>query len=181
MKYISETKLWIEKLVIGYNLCPFAKVPFSKDLIRYVVCLEDSLNNFYPTFLSELQTLVESPSTKIETSILITPNCFTDFEEYLDSLDFLNEILVEAKLEGIIQIASFHPDYLFEGSGENDVSNYTNRSPYPMFHLLRESSLENVLKSSPEASDIPAQNIKTMQSLGLDKVKKILNDITGEN
>ena len=177
---ISQTKSWVEQFVIGLNLCPFAKVPFQKDLIQYSVFEGENMNSLINSFAVELDCLINMPVSTIETSILIVPNMLSDFEEYLDVLEELNVILEETELTGIIQIASFHLDYQFADSDFEDVENFTNRSPFPMFHFLREESVEKAVENYPNPESIPERNMEILRNLGIDKVQNMLSNISGK-
>lgn len=172
--HIKVTKNWIESLVINLNLCPFAKLPFNKNTIRYVVEENEHTASLRRTFLSELLKINETPAEKVETTLIIHPNCLRDFYDYLDFLEEANQLIDTSGMSGIIQVASFHPDYQFGGTQKNDVENYTNRSPFPMLHLLREDSIEKALAHYPNPAFIPERNIETMNNLGLEGIKKIL-------
>ena len=166
MPYIEHTKNWISKVVIGYNFCPFAARAFNHDRVHYAVITSTAVTDILAQLLAACKQLDEQEN--IETTLLILPEGFADFYEYLDLVDAANTVLEEADYEGVYQLASFHPNYLFEGSNEMDAANYTNRSPYPMLHLLRESSIEGALAhyaGDPEA--IPERNIEFAQEKGL--------------
>ncbi len=178
---IKTTKLWLERFVIGLNLCPFAKHPFRNNKIKYVVFTESHLEKLTETLLIEANELVSTTPSVLETTLIILPEALDVFEEYLDYLNMAEFIFAEVELEGIIQIASFHPDYQFDETEITDVENYTNRSPYPMFHLLREDSVSRALEAYPEVGDIPENNIETMNKLGTTRVKQMLDDIIRTN
>jgi uncharacterized protein len=178
---IDTTKLWVERFVIGLNLCPFARHPFRTDKIKYIVFDGDNQEKLTEKLVMEINHLLETTPSVLETTLIILPDMLADFDEYLDYLEISEFILSELELEGLVQVASFHPDYQFEGTEPDDVENYTNRSPFPILHLLREDSVERAIEAFPEVGDIPAQNIETMKTLGLDHVKKMLNDITRKN
>ena len=171
--YIDLTKNWLEKLVIGLNLCPFAKLPFNQNRIRYVVESGDK-EALMQTFLSELALLTEKTDKEVETTLIIHPNVLTDFYDYLDFVAEADEQIDDSGLRGTIQVASFHPDYQFAGTNPEDVENYTNRSPFPMLHLIREDSIEKALEHYPDPEMIPERNIETMKRLGLEGVQQIL-------
>jgi len=164
---VTKTKLWLEQVIIGLNFCPFAKKEFVNETIHYHICpdtrLELALNNFI-----EQLAYLEKNST-IETTLFICSLGFRDFEKYLDLVDYSNELLIESGYEGIFQIASFHPNYVFEGEDEEDASNYTNRSPLPILHIIREESMARVLSVYDKPELIPEINI----NLARDKVKAI--------
>ena len=171
--FVEKTKNWLEKVVIGLNLCPFAKHPFKSDKIRYVVFEKTDLNQLSELLVTELRLLSEADPVNLETTLIIVPKTLNDFEDYLNYVDFSEQLLEEFDFEGLIQIASFHPSYQFNGTKAEDVENYTNRSPYPMLHLLKESSVTWAVDNFPNVEEIPANNIKTMQELGLEKVKAL--------
>jgi hypothetical protein len=168
---IERTKTWIREIVIGLNFCPFARKPFKEELILYK--LDDTSDEAFAleSFINTCRFLDENPV--METALLIFPNGFSDFEEYLDLVDLSEKLLKEEGYEGVYQVASFHPAYIFAGSDENDPANYTNRSPYPMLHLLREDLLEIAIDKHANVDDIPNQNIAKAQSLGLEYFKKM--------
>ncbi len=173
---IEHTKRWIESVVIGLNLCPFAKHPYKNAKIRYTEIDSNEDETILNAIATEMLFLAKSDPIELETSILIVPQ-LTDFEEYLDFLDIANVIVDELELEGVIQVASFHPDYQFEGTDSGDVENYTNRAPYPMFHFLREDSVEKALLAFPEAKHVPEKNIETMKKLGHKGISELLETI----
>lgn len=172
--YIEQTKKWLENVVIGLNLCPFAKHPFRSDKIRFVTYEGNAPDKLTEMLANELLYLNEVTTDEVETTLCIVPNMFTDFEDYLDFLDFTEEILTTLQLEGVIQVASFHPHYQFDGTAIDDVENYTNRSPYPIFHLLREKSIAHATETYPEVGAIPERNIEAMRKLGIEEIKKLL-------
>lgn len=174
---VSQTKDWVEKVVIGLNLCPFARVPFQKDLISYVVFTGEDKNGFLENFCEELLYLSKVPPSKLETTLFITPNLFSDFTHYLEALSILENVIFQFQLDGVIQLASFHPNYKFDGTTEESPENFTNRSPFPMFHLLREESIEKAVSSHPNPDAIPEKNIETLKNLGLENIKTLLNEI----
>jgi uncharacterized protein len=168
---IERTKNWIRDIVIGLNFCPFARNPFKEELILYKVDGSSDKAAALESFISTCNYLEENPA--METALLIFPNGFSDFEEYLDLVDLSEKLLKAEGFEGVYQVASFHPDYLFAGSDENDPANYTNRSPFPMLHLLREDLLEIAIDKHANVDDIPNQNIAKAISLGLAYFKKM--------
>jgi hypothetical protein len=168
---IERTKNWIREIVIGLNFCPFTRKPFKEELILYKVDGSSDKAAALESFISTCNYLEENPA--METALLIFPNGFSDFEEYLDLVDLSEKLLKAEGFEGVYQVASFHPDYLFAGSDENDPANYTNRSPFPMLHLLREDLLEIAIDKHANVDDIPNQNIAKAISLGLAYFKKM--------
>ena len=172
MKHIAETKKWLESVVIAHNICPFAKRVFDEGKIHFQVDNATDVEICLENLLDECARLDENEA--IETTLIIYPKGFTDFDEYLDFVEIAGALLEAEDYEGIYQLASFHPNYCFEGSNENDAANYTNRSPYPMLHLLREDSLEKALAHYPNPETIPENNIKLTRELGLEKMRAML-------
>lgn len=178
--YIDRTRAWVEHFVVGLSLCPFAQGPFHQGTIRYVLEETRDEEQLSQTLLRELLLLFESPSSEVETTLLIHPHVLTDFSKYLDFLGWVEDILPEAGLEGIIQVASFHPDYQFADTEVNDLGNFTNRSPFPMLHLLRESSVEWAVDHHPNIAEVPARNARLMQELGLEGLRKLMDKLWNE-
>lgn len=170
---IAATKHWLEAAVIGLELCPFAKAVHTQDLIRYAVSSAETPETLLADLLRELQVLAEADPAEIETTLLIHPDALTDFLDYNDFLDVADAALEDLGLAGVIQVASFHPQYQFAGTAPDDIENYTNRSPYPMLHLLRESSVERAVAAFPDASRIFEKNIETLRRLGLEGWKRL--------
>ncbi|ELX13780.1 hypothetical protein Jab_1c24180 [Janthinobacterium sp. HH01] len=171
---IAETVNWVEKAVIGLNLCPFAKAVHVKKQIRYVVCEADTPEALLEKLMEELEYLAEADPEKVDTTMIMHPDVLADFEDYNEFLDVADAALEEMELDGILQVASFHPDYQFADTHKNDIENYTNRSPYPTLHLLREDSVERAVEAFPEAGDIFEKNIETLRALGHDAWDKLL-------
>ena len=163
---IAATEAWLEKAVIGLNLCPFAKAVHVKKQIRYVVSDATTPEALLATLMDELQTLSDLDPEQVDTTLLIHPWVLNDFLDYNEFLDVADAAVEDMDLAGELQVASFHPDYQFEGSQPNDIDNYTNRSPYPTLHLLREDSIERAVDAFPQASDIFEKNIATLRQLG---------------
>lgn len=178
---IETTKLWLERFVIGLNLCPFAKHPFKNGKIRYIIFEDNDLEKLTELLLKEANELIETTPSVLETTLIILPEILDEFEEYLDYVEMAEFIFAEVDLEGVIQLASFHPDYQFEDTEPTDVENYTNRSPFPMLHLIREDSITRAIEAYPEVGNIPETNIETMNNLGLTRVKQMLDDINRTN
>jgi hypothetical protein len=168
---IERTKNWIRDIVIGLNFCPFATKPFKNELIVYKVDDSSDAATALESFMFTCHFLEDNPA--METALLIFPNGFSDFQDYLDLTDLAEKLLKAEGFEGVYQVASFHPNYIFAGSDENDPANYTNRSPYPMLHLLREELLEIAIDKHINVDDIPNQNIAKAKSLGLAYFKKM--------
>jgi len=165
---IAATVRWLEKAVIGLNLCPFAKAVHVKKQVRFVVSNATSPEALLETLMDELQTLSDTPAEEIDTTLLIHPFVLTDFADYNEFLDVADAAVEDMQLDGELQVASFHPDYQFADTDVNDIGNYTNRAPYPILHLLREDSIERAVEAFPEASEIFEKNIETMTKLGHD-------------
>ena len=164
--FIAVTRTWLEKAVIGLNLCPFAKAVHVKGQIRYVVSLAQTPEALLEALIRELQFLAQADPEKIDTTLLIHPHALADFLDFNDFLDLADAALEDLGLEGIIQVASFHPRYQFAGTGPDDIDNCTNRSPHPTLHLLREASIERAVESFPDTAKIFENNIETLRRLG---------------
>ncbi|WP_417538627.1 DUF1415 domain-containing protein [Marinobacter sp.] len=169
---IQATRKWVEDVVVGYNLCPFAKRELVRDRVRFVVSEADNEDSLLQALQTELLRLDDEP--EIETTLLIHPHVLQDFADYNEFLGAADGLLTYLDMEGIYQIASFHPEYQFAGTESNDADNYTNRSPYPMLHLLREASLESAIDNHPDVDGIPPRNIELMNQLGAQKMRDIL-------
>lgn len=168
---ISATKLWLEQVIIKLNFCPFAKKEYVNNRISYVVSDAQDIENAIACLINEC--LVLDRNNEIETTLLMFNAAFENFEDYLDLLDVANDTLSSLGYEGVYQLASFHPDYVFEGEGVDDASNYTNRSPLPTLHLIREASMEKVLAIYPKPEEIPINNIELAQNKGSEYFKKL--------
>ena len=164
----EETRHWLQTAVIGLNLCPFAKAVFNKGLIRVEVSRARHLDDFLEHLDCELLLLRDTPADEIETTLLVEPQLFADFELFNDVLDITDQVLVEHGLEGVIQIAPFHPQFQFADSEPNAISNYTNRSPYPTLHLIREDSIAKAMQAFPDADTIFERNIALLEQMGLE-------------
>jgi uncharacterized protein len=169
---IKPVQLWLETMVIGLNLCPFAKRDFVKNRVRFSV----TESNTEEQLLSALQTELEllEKNSAIETTLLIHPMVLSNFFDYNQFLDSADNMLVSLKMEGIFQIASFHPDYQFGGTEYDDVENFTNRSPYPVLHLLREKSVELAIAGYPDHQEITERNIQLLKRMGLNQMQDLL-------
>jgi len=165
---LAETRAWVERAVIGLQLCPFAKAPQVKGQVRYVASEAADADALLADLVAELKLLAAAPPERIETTLLVHPRAFADFEDHNDFLEIAEAALVALDLEGVIQIASFHPHYRFAGSEPDDIANATNRSPHPTLHLLREESIERALATFADPDSIFEANIATMERLGPD-------------
>ena len=171
-KTVRPVRQWVETMVVGMNLCPFAKRELVKNRVRFVTTTSTTQEQLLMALQAELELLNTDPS--VETTLLIHANVLQDFHDYNQFLGYADSLLVEMGLEGIYQIASFHPHYQFDGTKPDAAENYTNRSPYPMLHLIREASLERAIADYPEVDQIPEQNIALMNELGQDKLQELL-------
>lgn len=169
----NSVRKWLENMVIGLNLCPFAKSVYIKNQVRIVV-YEGEEDELLGCIESELLFLQNTPDTEIDTTLVVVPHLLKDYYDFNDFLIYTDALIEEMGLEGEIQIADFHPDYQFAGTQKEDIENYTNRSPYPIFHLLRESSIDRAVEQFPDAAEIFERNISKMQTLGIEKLKTLL-------
>ena len=165
-RIVAATAAWLEKAVIGLQLCPFAAGPHLSGRIRYCVSVQRSSDGLLEELGHELRALHDADPQTSETTLLIHPQVLNDFRQYNDFLDECEALTMELGLEGELQVASFHPQYQFAGSGAQDIENYTNRSPYPMLHLLRESSIARAVDACADIDDIGARNMETLRRLG---------------
>jgi uncharacterized protein len=175
--YITHTQKWIKEVVIGMQLCPFAAKVYNDNSIRYHVVLGNSAQHISSNFLEEIN-LIQSDQS-IATSLLIYPHAFPVFEAYLTWVAQAERLLKKNKLNDTFQLASFHPDYIFAESHELDAANYTNRSAYPMIHILREAAVTEAIDSYPNIDDIPENNIELMQQKGLQFMKQLRHSCMG--
>jgi uncharacterized protein len=164
---LEKTRNWVEKAVIGLNLCPFAKSVYVKNQVRLVVSHARHADDLLEELDSELDLLATTPAEQIDTTLLIHPALFPDFLDFNDFLEVAQGVLDEHGLEGVVQLASFHPQFQFEGTEPDDIGNYTNRAPFAMLHLLREESVERAVQAFPQADAIFEENIRTLEKLGL--------------
>jgi uncharacterized protein len=174
MTPIEQTQAWLDKAVIGLNLCPFAKAVHTKGQIRWVESAARDAEALLRDLVHELRHLAAADAEQIDTTLLIHPQVLNDFLDFNDFLDVADAALAELGLEGVLQVASFHPHYQFAGTEEDDAGNLSNRSPYPTLHLLREDSVERAVAAFPEAESIYERNIETLQRLGLKGWRKLL-------
>jgi hypothetical protein len=169
----AETQNWLTTAVIGLNLCPFAKAVHVKNQIRYKVSEATTPEALLQDLLDELALLRDADPQEVDTTLLIHPDTLSDFLDYNDFLDVVDAAIEDMELDGVIQVASFHPDYQFGGTEPDDIENYSNRAPYPTLHLIRESSLEQAVAAFPNAEDIYETNIETLRKLGHEGWKKL--------
>jgi hypothetical protein len=172
---LAATRRWLEQAVIGLNLCPFAKSVYVKDQVRLVVSRARHLDAFLDDLDRELELLKSTPAEQVDTTLLVHPTLFPDFMVFNDFLNVADDVLVEHELEGVIQIAPFHPAFVFEGEDESDLSHFTNRSPYPTLHLIREDSLEKAIESFGDTDVIFERNIEVLRKLGHEGWMRLLS------
>lgn len=168
----AATQAWLKSVIIEYSICPFAKREVERGSIYFSINHDTIVEQCLLHLMLECDRLDTKPD--IETTLLIYTDTFAKFDDYLDFIGLAESLLIEQDYEGTYQLATFHPDYCFEGTEQNDAANYTNRSPYPMLHLLRESSLEQAIASHPDPKNIPQHNIELTRKLGLAKMQTLL-------
>ncbi|MEG2805246.1 DUF1415 domain-containing protein [Stenotrophomonas sp.] len=172
--YLAETRLWLEQIVIGLNLCPFAKAVYVKDQVRFVLSDATTPEALVEELAEELLRLRDTPAEVVDTTLIVHPHVLGDFLDYNDFLDNADAAIEALDLQGILQVASFHPQYQFAGVAPDDVSNYTNRAPYPTLHLLREDSVERAVAAFPDPDVIVERNIETLDKLGVEGWTRLL-------
>lgn len=169
----ERVRRWVERLVIGEGLCPFAAGPMAAGRVRILCSGATGADDAYRDLLAEVEYLLMADAESVETTLLAVPRALADFGEYLDVLAAGEEALEALGLASGLQIASFHPEYRFAEEPEDDASHYTNRSPCPVFHLIRQESITRVLKSWPDPEEIPRRNRRRMRELGLDYLRRL--------
>ncbi|GAA4858826.1 DUF1415 domain-containing protein [Luteimonas vadosa] len=173
---IADTRIWIERAVIGLNLCPFAKAVVAKGQVRYVLSDAQTAEALLETLGMELARLRDTPASEIDTTLIVHPGVLIDFLDYNDFLDGADALVAEMQLEGVLQVASFHPHYQFAGTAPDDIENFTNRSPHPTLHLLREDSVSRAVEAYPEPDAIVDRNVETLRRLGEAGWRNLLAD-----
>jgi len=168
---ISDVETWLDGVVIGLNLCPFAAIPRKNDQVRFTVSQALTEEVLLADLYAELTFMSKTPALHIETSLLIVPDMLVKFDDYNQFLDLVDELLESFEWDGIFQIASFHPDYCFAETKTNSVENLTNRAPYPILHIIREESLEKALEKMTSPDEIYKRNIQTMNNLSAEQIK----------
>ena len=163
---IADTRLWLERAVIGLNLCPFAKAVVVKDQVRFVLSDATTPEALLEELGEELLRLRDTSPGEIDTTLIVHPQILCDFLEYNDFLDEADGLVEALELDGVLQVASFHPDYQFAGTAPDDIGNFTNRAPYPTLHLLREDSVARAVDAYPEPDSIIDRNLATLETLG---------------
>jgi len=171
---IEATRLWLERAVIGLNLCPFAKAVHARGQIRWVLSDATTPEALLETLGEELLWLRDASPEEVDTTLLIHPQVLADFLDYNDFLETADALVESLGLDGVLQVASFHPDYQFAGSAPDDVENFTNRSPYPTLHLLREDSVSRAVEAFPDPEVIVERNVETLRKLGADGWRELL-------
>lgn len=171
--YVEATRRWVERAVVGLNLCPFARAPFIQGRIRYAVSHARDTDALLDDLAGELQSLAAADAAECETTLLIHPHVLGDFLDYNDFLDVADAAVETLKLDGVLQVASFHPHYQFADTAPDDVENATNRSPFPTLHLLREASVERAAEAMSDPDEIYRRNIDTLRKLGPDGWKAL--------
>lgn len=174
---IRATRAWVEQVVVGYQLCPFARTPFKQDTIRYVFTAATDVSVVKTIFLAECKYLEEKRGSEVSTTLLVLPGAFQDFFAFWELVGKAEDWLEAAGYTGVFQVASFHPDYIFADAPAGAAQNYTNRSPWPMLHLIREDELEAAIASHPDIESVPQRNIDLMESKGADYWKALLEGI----
>jgi len=163
---VADTQAWLDKAVIGLNLCPFAKAVVAKQQVRMIVCMDSEPEKVLQMLQQEMQLLVDTDAAVLDTTLLIAPNLLPDFLDFNEFLFDCDSVLVSMELEGVLQIADFHPRYQFASTQPDDISNFTNRAPYPTLHLLREESIDKAVAAFPDASLIYERNVQVLEALG---------------
>ncbi len=170
---VKATRQWLDEMVVGLNLCPFSSSVIARDQVVYAVCDDADDAAFQAFFLDELQRLLSASENDIATSLLMFPKGLEAFEDYLDVLDWFQQLLEQAELTEQVQLASFHPQYQFDGVEADDLSHFTNRAPYPTVHLLRQDQMTKVLAHVADPDQIYLDNIETLKRLGRKKVETL--------
>ena len=170
----ADVRRWLERAVIGLNLCPFAKAVYVKDQVRIVISDASTERALLEELGEEMTLLRDTPAEDIDTTLLVHPQVLGDFLDYNDFLDDADALIEAMALDGVLQVASFHPDYQFAGTEPDDAENLTNRAPYPILHLLREDSVDRAVAAYPEPDAIIERNVATMRELGTEGFRKLL-------
>ncbi len=173
---IARTRCWIERVVVELNVCPFARKPYEGGQIRYLVSAADSPEDLLADVQTELELLRSTDAAEVETTVLIHPYVLNDFFDYNDFLGIVDALIDDGGYEGEFQVASLHPHYQFAGTQPDDAENYTNRSPYPILHLLREAELARAIAGYARPDKIPERNIRTLEKLGATRMREILDE-----
>lgn len=172
-----KTLEWVRTFVVGLNLCPFARPLIASDALRLIVCEATEDEDVAAALLDEIELIQKASETEVATTLLVFPNALREFAHYLAFLDGANQLLEEMELLGVLQLASFHPDYQFAGEPEDAASHYTNRAPFPTIHLLREDMVTRALETFPNSEQIPERNIQTLEALGRERIHQMLDSL----
>jgi len=173
---IADTQRWLERAVIGLNLCPFAKAVHVKAQVRFVLSDATTPEALLEQLAEELLLLRDTPADEVDTTLIVHPQVLGDFLDYNDFLDNADAAVEALDLQGVLQVASFHPDYQFAGTGPDDIGNYTNRAPYPTLHLLREDSIDRAVEAFPDPDVIVERNLATLERLGHEGWRRLFAD-----
>lgn len=173
----QQVRAWLDHFVVGLNLCPFARPIVASAALRISICDSKQLQQVAEAFMAELDLIQQSPESDIATTLLVLPNALNDFEEYLSFIENAEALIDQMGLTGVIQLASFHPDYQFEAESSDSASHFTNRSPYPLIHFLREEMMERVLENFPNPEQIPQCNIQKLEAMGHGAVEQLLQSL----
>ena len=169
-----KTLAWVKDFVIGLNLCPFARPLLASEALRVTVCEANDDEGVAAALLDEIQLIQKASESEVATTLVVFPNALQGFDGYLAFLDGAQQLLEEMDLLGVLQLASFHPDYRFDGEPMDAASHFTNRAPFPMIHLLREDMVTRALETYPNPEQIPERNIQKLEDLGLERLQQIL-------
>lgn len=167
---MARTRRWVEVMVLGHNLCPFAHAPWGEGRVRVAVTRARSAPGALRFALAEAALLLDTPQAEVSNTLVVVPHALGDFESFLDAAATLEDLLAEAGAEGVLQVATFHPDYRFEGAPTDDPANATNRAPHPTFHLLREDEISRATATVAHAEGIPARNVAHLRALGAEAI-----------
>ena len=176
MDPIEDTRRWLDRAVIGLNLCPFAKAVVNKGQVRMVLSEARDEATLLAELGEELVRLRDTPAAEVDTTLVVHPHVLSDFLDYNDFLETADALVEELGLDGVLQVASFHPQYQFAGSEADDIANYTNRSPWPTLHLLREDSVSRAVEAFPDPDAIVERNVSTLEKLGHEGWRKLFGD-----
>lgn len=166
----ATVRRWLEEAVIGLNLCPFASSVYHTGKVKLLTSEAGTAEEAVRETLAEVISLLDTPAQEVSTVLVVFPGALANFEEFLDAAATIEDLLVQAGAEGVLQLATFHPDYLFEGEPKDALSHYTNRAPFPIFHLLREDEVSEAVDTHPDVEGIPAKNIAKLEELGREKL-----------
>jgi hypothetical protein len=172
---------WLQTFIVELNLCPFARPVVASDRLRIEICESEDLDQLHRAFLIELDLILQSLASEVATTLLVMPNALSSFDEYLMFIDNAEALIEQLGLDGTIQLASFHPEYLFDGEAEDSASHFSNRSPYPVIHFLREDMLSDALEEFPNPEQIPLRNISTLEKIGRAEIELRWEKMRGDS